>query len=202
LSCLRRQSKYTNTSTCNLVCFSVFSCNTCWSWVPHVVQSFSPLLIMQDTPTQRFYVLISAGSNFFLPTVLYCLSNQHLRRNVRAEVFKAVTMKNAVFLDVTPCGSCKNRRFGGSTVSIIRVTYETQVLAKVTRRNIPEDDILHLRRIFTLYTPTRHILVSICSLALQSLAIPATGLPKISNPRTRSARLSRGTALHLGNICL
>jgi hypothetical protein len=31
---------------------------------------------------------------------------------VRFEVFTAVTMKNAVFLDVTPCGSCKNRRFG------------------------------------------------------------------------------------------
>jgi hypothetical protein len=23
-------------------------------------------------------------------------------------------MKNAVFWDVTPCGTCKNRRFGGS----------------------------------------------------------------------------------------
>jgi hypothetical protein len=23
-------------------------------------------------------------------------------------------MKNGVFLDVTPCGSCKNRRFGGT----------------------------------------------------------------------------------------
>jgi hypothetical protein len=23
-------------------------------------------------------------------------------------------MKNDIFLDVTPCGSCKNRRFGGS----------------------------------------------------------------------------------------
>jgi hypothetical protein len=27
---------------------------------------------------------------------------------VRFEVFTAVTMKNAVFWDVTPCGSCKN----------------------------------------------------------------------------------------------
>jgi hypothetical protein len=26
----------------------------------------------------------------------------------------AVTMMNAVFWDVTPCGSCKNRRFGGN----------------------------------------------------------------------------------------
>jgi hypothetical protein len=32
---------------------------------------------------------------------------------VRFEVFTAVTMKNYVFWDVTPCGSCKNRRFGG-----------------------------------------------------------------------------------------
>jgi hypothetical protein len=33
---------------------------------------------------------------------------------VRFEVFTAVTMKNAVFWDVMPCCSCKNRRFGES----------------------------------------------------------------------------------------
>jgi hypothetical protein len=33
---------------------------------------------------------------------------------VRFEVFTAVTMKNGAFWDVTPCGSCKNRHFGGS----------------------------------------------------------------------------------------
>jgi hypothetical protein len=33
---------------------------------------------------------------------------------VRFQVFTAVTMKNGVFWDVRPCGSCKNRRFGGS----------------------------------------------------------------------------------------
>jgi hypothetical protein len=33
---------------------------------------------------------------------------------VRFEVFTAVTMTNVVFLDVTPCGSCKDRRFGGT----------------------------------------------------------------------------------------
>jgi hypothetical protein len=31
-------------------------------------------------------------------------------------------MKNTVFWDVTPCGSCKSRRFGGTYPSIIRVT--------------------------------------------------------------------------------
>jgi hypothetical protein len=34
--------------------------------------------------------------------------------DVRFEVFMAVTMKNGVFWDVMPCGSCKNRRFGGT----------------------------------------------------------------------------------------
>jgi hypothetical protein len=33
---------------------------------------------------------------------------------VRFEVFTAVTMKNAVFWNVTSCGSCKNRRFLGT----------------------------------------------------------------------------------------
>jgi hypothetical protein len=30
------------------------------------------------------------------------------------DVFTAVTMKNTVFWDVTPCRSCKNRRIGGN----------------------------------------------------------------------------------------
>jgi hypothetical protein len=34
--------------------------------------------------------------------------------HARFEVFTVVTMKNGVFWDVTPCGSCKNRRFGGT----------------------------------------------------------------------------------------
>jgi hypothetical protein len=34
--------------------------------------------------------------------------------HVRLEVFTAVTMKNVVLWDVTPCGSCKKRRFGGT----------------------------------------------------------------------------------------
>jgi hypothetical protein len=36
------------------------------------------------------------------------------RDDVRCGVFTAVTMKNGISWDVTPCGSCKNRRFGGT----------------------------------------------------------------------------------------
>jgi hypothetical protein len=32
---------------------------------------------------------------------------------LRFEIFAAMTMKNAVLCDVTPCLSCRNRRFGG-----------------------------------------------------------------------------------------
>jgi hypothetical protein len=51
-----------------------------------------------------------------LGTTLAVTSNRRtLRRNTKAfDVFTAVTMKNGVFWDVTPCGSCKNRHFGGS----------------------------------------------------------------------------------------
>jgi hypothetical protein len=34
--------------------------------------------------------------------------------SVKFEVFMGVTMKNGVFWDIMPCGSCKNRRFGGT----------------------------------------------------------------------------------------
>jgi hypothetical protein len=46
-------------------------------------------------------------NNLFIPHRKHYLS-------VRVEVFTAVTMKNGVFWDVTLCGSCKNRRFGGT----------------------------------------------------------------------------------------
>jgi hypothetical protein len=90
---------------------------------------------------------------------------------VRFKVFAAVTMKDAVFWDMTPCGSCKNRRFLGTyhlhhrltRIGELRITAvasnrnslilvtsmietirpsETSVLARTTGRHIPENCIL------------------------------------------------------------
>jgi hypothetical protein len=68
---------------------------------------------------------------------------------VRFELFTAVNMKNGVFRDVTPCGSCKNRLVTAKVVPIspILVTVmmealrssETSVLTRAARRNIPEE---------------------------------------------------------------
>jgi hypothetical protein len=74
--------------------------------------------------------------------------------HVRFEVFTAMTMKNAVFCDVTPCGPCKNRLLVTANIvpnSQILVTLimdalsssETSVLTRATQRNIPQDGTLH-----------------------------------------------------------
>jgi hypothetical protein len=68
-------------------------------------------------------------------------------------------MKNAVFWDVTPCGSCENRIIKVERISVdpspmILSTLmietisssETSVLTSVARHIIPEDDILHSQR--------------------------------------------------------
>jgi hypothetical protein len=83
-------------------------------------------------------------------------------------------VKNGVFWDVTPCGSCKNRRFGGtwclfhqgdknwwirnnasvalSSPILVTLMMEKQsspemsVRTRATQRNIPEVAILHSHR--------------------------------------------------------
>jgi hypothetical protein len=39
---------------------------------------------------------------------------EFIAKLVRYEVFTAVTLENAGFWDVTPYGSCNNRRFAGA----------------------------------------------------------------------------------------
>jgi hypothetical protein len=46
--------------------------------------------------------------------LLTCYIYKHLVNHVRFEVFTEMTMKNGIFCDVMPCGSCKNKCFGGN----------------------------------------------------------------------------------------
>jgi hypothetical protein len=64
-----------------------------------------------------------------------------------------VAMKNGVFWDVIPCGSCKNQRFGGTWRLHHRddschpddggpKSLRNSFITRATRRNIPEDVIV------------------------------------------------------------
>jgi hypothetical protein len=91
-----------------------------------------------------------------LRSLFYCIFGLQTKAfHVRIEVFTAVTMKNAVFWDVAPCGCCKNRHQLLVTSNIVSsspllVTLmmeairssETSILTTATWRNIPGDGIL------------------------------------------------------------
>jgi hypothetical protein len=71
-------------------------------------------------------------------------------------------MKNVVFWNVTPCGSCKNRSFGllvtanvvpSSPILVSLMmgaisSSKTGVLTRATRRNISKDGILQVYCVF------------------------------------------------------
>jgi hypothetical protein len=108
-------------------------------------------------------VTVTAGEvrigNRYFCVLTECVIELHtLKDDVRFEVFTAVTMRNAVVWDVTQCGSCKNRSLRRLLVTAsvlpstpILVTLiieelsssETLVLTGATRRNIPQDGIVH-----------------------------------------------------------
>jgi hypothetical protein len=83
--------------------------------LPALVQSHSCKQFHIISVT-AFMALSNAYISFTLSNIAYILfiNRNSIKNNVRFEVFTAVTMKNGVFWDVTPCGCCKNRRFGGT----------------------------------------------------------------------------------------
>jgi hypothetical protein len=74
-----------------------------------------PLLLASNVATLCLLLVPhkSAGRHNVPPYRGSIMRDEKPMYGVRFEVFMAVTMKNGVFWDVTSCGSCKNRRFGG-----------------------------------------------------------------------------------------
>jgi hypothetical protein len=125
--------------------------------------------MLENTTFRKLGLLPSSGQGRKTSNVLGPLERVNLSE-VRFEVFTAVTMKNCVFWDVSPCGAFKNRRLGGTLAvtgnrrtlrrntkyissqrtSVARCSLccssETSVLTRATRHNNPEDTILHSHR--------------------------------------------------------
>jgi hypothetical protein len=86
---------------------------------------------------------------------------------VRSEVFMTVTMNNGVFWDVTPRGSCKNRRFGGTESVFIRVTRIGELGTTLAVTNIRHSLVCRLL-VTASVVPSSSILVTLMKEALRS----------------------------------
>jgi hypothetical protein len=102
------------------------------------------------------------------------LSRENTVFCVRFQVFTAVTMKNGVFWDVTPCGSCKNRRFGGTYRVTVgwRARNVTVNCNRSTQHaaDIPSLPILVTLMMEAIHAPERRFLQDAHSISSQKIA--------------------------------
>jgi hypothetical protein len=102
----------------------------CQSW--YMVAAVSPSCVHSISNFSgtslwpRFSVSHTANSQFpcYYGDDCHCTRHSHILITLisaRFQVFTTLTIKNAVFWDDTPCGSCKGRRFVGYIVVIIRM---------------------------------------------------------------------------------
>jgi hypothetical protein len=76
-------------------------------------------LTLRSHELKGYAVLKWRVQYFYFSIRLMCLVRQKVSIDFTKTVLRKVArstpdVKNGVFLDVTPCGSCKNRRFGGT----------------------------------------------------------------------------------------
>jgi hypothetical protein len=79
-----------------------------WTWAPHPLQA-------QEEAAQRHVTCHMTTALIQLQLVQTSdKSGSEYEKFCRFEGFTVVTMENAVFWDVPPCGYSDNRRFGGT----------------------------------------------------------------------------------------
>jgi hypothetical protein len=116
--------------------------------------SGSALRACRHNPRHVHLVWCQRGLNRTPSVGVECLRGVwECKHDIRAVISRRESrtpLKNAVLWSVTPRGSCEIRRFGGSFATISRMmaarSSETFVLARATRRQLPEDCILHSHR--------------------------------------------------------
>jgi hypothetical protein len=119
--------------------------------------------------------------------------------NVRLEVFTAVTMKNGVFWDVTPCGSCKNRRFGG-TSRLLHLGDENRWLGRTlavtsNRRTLHQTNSSFGIREYVNWTRSIEWLFETESLPPSSNSLPLHSIPRESKLRRTFTQINLFTIL-------
>jgi hypothetical protein len=97
----------------------------------------------------------------------------------KSEIFTTMTMKNAVFWELTPCDSCKNRRFGGTHLHY-QVGKNLQVKNKIT------NNVVFLRSVLRLLVTVNVFpsLLILLSLMMEEIYSPETSV------LTRATRLN------------
>jgi hypothetical protein len=81
-------------------------------FTPELLEAPPPPTHTQSNLWPDMLLCVEGWWGLLVPAAL--LYMMQIQQFVRFEIFMVVTMKNGVFWDVMACGSCKNRRFGGT----------------------------------------------------------------------------------------
>jgi hypothetical protein len=92
-------------------------------------------------------------------------------------------MKNAVFWDVTPCGSCKNRRFGG-IYRFHRQGEDNPLASNNVRTIVTEAGTAFLRGVFQLRVIANVVPMSSILATLKMEAIQSSEISVLNNSHT------------------